>query len=58
MTFTIAGYDNHCKIQDKIKIGNVVTATTLPDDEIVLISVLEATLLGEKATNLLSTLNM
>ena len=43
---TIAGYDNHRKIQDKIRIGNGVTDKTLPDGETVLIMVFEATLLG------------
>ena len=36
---TIAGYDNHRKIQEKIRIGNCVTSTTLTDGEIVLIRV-------------------
>ena len=57
-TVTIAGYDNCKTIQEKIKIGNGVTATTLPDGETILLRVYEATLLGEKANTLLSTLQM
>ena len=56
--FTIEGYDNHHIIQDKIRIGNGVTVTTLPDGETVLIRVFEATLLGEQANNLLYTLQL
>ena len=45
-TVTIIGYDNHCKIQNRTRIGNGVTATTLPYDKMVRIKVFEATLLG------------
>ena len=38
-TVSIGGYDNHSTIQDKIRIGNGVTATNLPDGETVLIRV-------------------
>ena len=58
MTVTIEGYDNHSAIQWKIRIGNVVTATTLPDGETVLIRIFEANLIGEKEITLLYTLQL
>ena len=57
-TVTIAGYDNHRKIQDKTRIGNGVTAKTPPDGETVIIRVFEATLLGEKANTLIFILQL
>ena len=47
-TFTIAGYDNKRTIKGKTRIGNGVTATTIPDFETVLIRVFEATILEGK----------
>ena len=44
-TITIAGYDNHCKIQEKFRIVNGVTATILQDGEALLTGVFEATIL-------------
>ena len=57
-TVTIKGYDNRRTTQEKIRIVNGVTATTLPDVETVIIRVLEANILGEKANTLLSTLQL
>ena len=45
-TITISGYDNHHIIQEKYRIGNGVTDTTLPDGETVLNRVFEANLIG------------
>ena len=58
MTITISGYDNHHIIQQKTRIGNGVTDKTLPDGETVLNRLSEATLLGENANNLVSTLQL
>ena len=47
-TATIEGYDTHCKIKEKTRIGNSVTTTTLPYGETVLIRVSKATILRRK----------
>ena len=45
-------------MQEKISIGNSVTSLNLPDGEMLIFRVFEATILGEKVTTLLSTLHI
>ena len=57
-TVDIAGYDNKETIRKSVNIGSAITATDLPSGETILLRVNEATILGEDANTLFSTVQM